>query len=221
MTMRLALVAATLLAVLAQPAAGQQQFPEPSQVVAERAQAELDVPKLVDVLGLEPGMTVADVGAGFGAMTVVLGKWIGTGHVYATDVGARQLTVIREYVQKEGLKNVTVIDGAAASTNLPPACCDAIFMRDVYHHIGAVEAFNKSLLASLKPGGRVAIIDFPPQPRSNLPPGAPANRGGHGVTPAMVVGELKDAGFTHLRTIEGWPPGDKQEGRFFLALFRK
>ena len=221
MTMRLALVAAILVASAAAPAAAQQQFPEPGQVVAERAQAELDVPKLVEVLGLEPGMTVADVGAGFGAMTVVLGKWIGTGQVFATDVGQRQLTVVREYVQKEGLKNVTVIEGAAAATNLPAACCDAIFMRDVYHHIGAVEAFNKSLLASLKPGGRIAIIDFPPQPRSNLPPGAPANRGGHGVTPAMVVDELKDAGFTHIRTIEGWPPGDKQEGRFYLALFRK
>jgi SAM-dependent methyltransferase len=141
--------------------------------------------------------------------------------VFATDIGKRQLDVLRESVQKEGLKNVTVIEGAAAATNLPAACCDAIFMRDAYHHIGAVEAFNKSLLASLKPGGQLAIIDFPPQPRSNLPPGTPANRGGHGVTAGMVVEELKAAGFTHVRTIEGWPPGDKQEGRFFLALFRK
>jgi SAM-dependent methyltransferase len=218
--MRRHVVLTALLVSIAVSAAAQQQFPEPSQVTGERAQAELDVPKLVEVLGLKPGMTVADVGAGFGAMTVVLGKWIDTGHVFATDIGQPQLAAIREYAQKEGLKNVTVIEGAAASTNLPPGCCDAIFMRDVYHHIAAVEAFNKSLLASLKPGGHVAVIDFPPRPRSNLPNGVPINRGGHGITPQLVIDELKAAGLTHLRTIEGWPPGDKQ-GRFFLVLFRK
>ena len=58
-----------------------------------------------------------------------------------------------------------MLEGAAAATNLPPACCDAIFMRDVYHHITEPEAFNKSLAASLKPGGRLAVIDFPPDAR--------------------------------------------------------
>ena len=165
-------------------------------------------------------MTVADVGAGGGAITVVLGKWIGDGQVFATDIGERQLRVIREYVEKEGLKNVTVIEGAAAATNLPAACCDAIFMRDVYHHITAVEAFNKSLLASLKPGGRLAIIDFPPDPGSKLPNGVPANRGGHGIPYAVVIDEIKAAGFTHVRTIDNWPPGDKQ-ATFHLTLFTK
>ena len=79
-----------------------QQFPEPGQVKQERARAELEVPYLVDLLRLKPGMTVADVGAGFGAHTVVLAKWIADGEVLATDIGQRQLTVIREYVAKEG-----------------------------------------------------------------------------------------------------------------------
>ena len=209
------LVVATLTSVSS--AYGQQ--PDARQVAQERAAAESDVPELVGVLGLKPGMTVADVGAGFGAMTVVLGKWIGSGHVFATDVGQNQLKVIREYVEKEGLKNVTVLEGAAAATNLPPGCCDAIFMRDVYHHITAVEAFNKSLLASLRPGGRLAIIDFPPQPGSKLPAGVPANRGGHGVPQSVVVEELTAAGLTHVRTIENWPPGAKV--RFHLTLFTK
>jgi hypothetical protein len=55
---------------------------------------------------------------------------------------------------------VTVIEGAAASANLPAACCDAIFLRHVYHHLGDYGAFNKSLQSALKPGGRLAIIDF-------------------------------------------------------------
>src|SRR5688572_19672354 len=57
------------------------QEPDARQVAQERRQAELDAPKLVDVLELEPGMTVADIGSGGGAMTVVLGHWIGSGHV--------------------------------------------------------------------------------------------------------------------------------------------
>jgi ubiquinone/menaquinone biosynthesis C-methylase UbiE len=196
------------------------QAPDALQIRQERAQAELDVPKLVEVLELKPGMTIADVGAGGGAVTVVLGKWIGSGQVLATDINPRTLQTIRDYVEKEGLKNVRVIEGAAASTNLPAACCDAIVMRDVYHHITAIDAFNKSLLESVKPGGRVAIIDFVARPKSALPEGVPANRGGHGIPSAVVVDELKAAGFTYLRTIDNWPPGDKSPV-YHLSLFQR
>ena len=85
------------------------QEPDARQIAQERRQAELDAPKLVGVLELKPGMTVADVGAGFGAMTVVLGHWIGTGRVFATDVTDHALRRTREYVKKEGLTNVTVV----------------------------------------------------------------------------------------------------------------
>lgn len=216
MLMRLATIALAVLLV-GVPLRGQ--LPDAKQVTQERRQAEFELPQLVDVLGLEPGMTVADVGAGFGATTVVLGKWIGAGRVFATDVGQRQLVALRDYVKNEGLSNVTVLEGAAAATNLPPECCEAIFMRDVYHHVTSVEAFNKSVLASLKPGGRLAIIDFVPDPGSKLPAGVPDNRGGHGVPMAVVEEELRAAGFTHVRTIPQWPEGDKYP--LFLVLFRK
>ena len=195
------------------------QQPDAKQIAQERKQAELDVPHLVEALELKPGMTVADVGTGGGAMTVVLGHWIGSGRVFATDVTERALRQTREYVQKEGLTNVTVIEGGEAATNLPDGCCDAIFLRNVYHHITAVEAFNKSLVASLKPGGRLAIIDFEDRKGgpSQIPKGVPANRGGHGVPPGIVVDELTAAGLTHVRTTEKWPSGDVT----FLALFRK
>jgi predicted methyltransferase len=196
------------------------QGPSAEQIARERAQAELDAPKLAEVLELKPGMTVADIGAGFGAMTVVLGKWIGSGHVFATDIADLQLRTIREYAEREGLKNVTVIEGAAASTNLPAACCDAVFLRHVYHHIGEIDAFNKSLHASLKPGGRLAIIDFEARKGSPLPEGVPANRGGHGVPPAVVISELTAPGLAHATTIDAWPPGDK-DPTYFLVLFRK
>jgi predicted methyltransferase len=103
--------------------------------------------------------------------------------------------------------------------DLPDACCDAIFLRNVYHHITQVESFNKSLLASLKPGGRLAIIDFRPEKGSKLFPGVPANREGHGVPIAVVEAELPAAGFTHVKTAEKWPAGDKTPP--FLVLFKK
>jgi len=211
------LIAFAVALITVSPAYAQE--PDAAQIKQERQQAELDVPELVKVLELKPGMTVADVGAGGGAFTVVLGKWIGEGRVFATDIGERQLREIRAYAEKEGLKNVTVIEGAAASTNLPAACCDAIFMRDVYHHIIAIEAFDKSLLASLKPGGRLAIIDFRGRPGSAIPAGVPANRGGHGIPPEVVVDELKAAGFTHVRTLDPWL-GEKRSA-MFLTLFQK
>ena len=196
------------------------QEPDARQVAQERRQAELDAPKLVDVLELKPGMTVADIGSGGGAMTVVLGHWIGSGHVFATDITEHALRQTRDYAKKEGLANVTVIEGAAAATNLPAACCDAVFLRHVYHHITDIAAFNKSLYATLKPGGRLAIIDFVPDKGSALPKGVPGNRGGHGIPPAVVIEEVKAAGFAYVRTIDAWPPGDKSPAGF-LTLFSK
>jgi predicted methyltransferase len=213
---RTALVFAACSVVLG----AQSQEQDPTELRQERAQAELDAPKLIDVLGVKPGMTIADVGSGGGSMTVVLGKWIGSGHVFATDVTAHALRWTRQEVKKAGLSNVTVIEGAAAATNLPDTCCDAVFLRHVYHHITAPDAFNKSLFASLKPGGRLAIIDFEDRRGGKVPEGVPANRGGHGIPPAVVIDEVKAAGFTYRRTIEGWPRGDKSPGGF-LTLFQK
>src|SRR5262249_19810300 len=151
-----ALVAAFVLS----PSSVTGQDPDAKQVAQERKEAEFEGPKLV-----------ADVGAGLGAMTVVLAKSLTSGQVFATDIGTRQLKVIREYVKREGLANVIVIEGADESTNLPVACCDAVFLRLVYHHVVAVDPFNRSLATALKPGGRLAIIDSVPTPGSKLPPG--------------------------------------------------
>jgi predicted methyltransferase len=213
------LVAASLLGLLAGVVLGAQDGPSPKQLAQERAQAEREVPRLVEVLEVEPGMTVADVGAGFGAMTLVLARWLQpAGRVFATDIAALQLAIIRDRVAQEELTKVTVLEGADASTNLPAGCCDAIFMRDVYHHLTQVEAFNASLRAALKPGGRLAVIDFVPRPGSPLFPGVNPNRGGHGIFPPLVASEVSTAGFTHVRTIDPWP---NTSGRLFLVLFRK
>jgi cyclopropane fatty-acyl-phospholipid synthase-like methyltransferase len=182
--------------------------------------AEMEVPKLVEILELKPGMTIADVGAGFGAWTIRFSRSVGpTGRVFSTDIGEAQLNSLRETVKREGLSNVTVVAGAVASTNLPAACCDAILVRDAYHHFTQPQDMIKSLTASLKPGGRLAIIDFPPRPNSEVPAGVPADRGGHGVPPEIIQREV-GAAVTHVRTIADWAPGS-QPASLYLVLFRK
>ena len=182
--------------------------------------AELEMPELAKLFELKPGMTVADVGAGFGAWTVRFSKVVGpSGRVYATDIGAPQLAALRETVKRDGLTNVTVVEGAADSTNLPALCCDAILIRDAYHHLTQPSAMIKSLAAALKPNGRFAVIDFPPRPKTDVPSGVPADRLGHGVPPEVVQREV-GAVLTHVRTISAWAPGS-EPASLYLVLFRK
>jgi ubiquinone/menaquinone biosynthesis C-methylase UbiE len=210
----LAAVAAVVLSVIS-GAAQQTQLTE-----GQIKTAELEMPELVKLFALTPGMTVADIGAGFGAWTVRFAKVVGpSGRVYATDIGAPQLTALRDYVKKEGLSNVTVLEGAVNSTNLPPQCCDAVLVRDAYHHFTQPDAMVKSIAAALKPGGRLAVIDFPPRAKSALPEGVPANRGGHGVPPEVVQQEVGGL-LKHVETQPKWAAGGEQ-AQLFLVLFQK
>jgi ubiquinone/menaquinone biosynthesis C-methylase UbiE len=188
---------------------------------ADIKQAEADIPRLADLLDLKPGMNVADIGAGFGATTIVMAKWLGpASRVFASDIAPVQLAALREATVREHLDNVTVIEGSDRSTNLPDACCDAIIMRDVYHHLTRPEEMDRSVLAALRPTGRLAIIDFEPEPGSKLPDGVPANRAGHGIAPTIVVDEVHAAGLTHVKTISNWPP-NSNPADYFLVLFVK
>ena len=208
----LAAIGVTLV-LCANPAAQQTQLTE-GQIKA----AELEVPELAKLFALKPGMTVADVGAGFGAWTVRFAKVVGpSGRVYATDIGAPQLAALREAASRES--NVTVIEGAVTTTNLPALCCDAILIRDAYHHLTDPQAIINSLAAALKPGARLAVIDFPPRPNSEVPTGVPPSRLGHGVPPEVVEREVGGV-LTHERTISTWAPGS-QPASLYLVLFRK
>jgi predicted methyltransferase len=175
-----------------------------------------DLTRLVEALSIRPGMTVGEIGAGDGGLTVLMARHLGdSGRMLSTEISAERLAEIRNAVSAASLGTVTVIEAGVDSTNLPEACCDAIYMRNVYHHFENPTAINRSLFASLKPGGRLAVIDFPPRGRDAATPADRDADGSHGVRAEAVASELEAAGFTRVSV--GTPDG--QEG--FLVVMRK
>lgn len=153
-----------------------------------RGQADReDLARLVAALHVGPGITVAEIGAGSGALTVAMAREVGpTGRVYSNELNSRQREATERAVRSAGLTNVTVVEGRPAETNMPAGCCQAVFMRDVFHHVEDRPAMSRSLLATLAPGGRLAILDFPV-------------RGSHGMPADEVRAELERAGFADVR----------------------
>jgi ubiquinone/menaquinone biosynthesis C-methylase UbiE len=175
-------------------------------IVAQEAKRDaVDAAKLIELLEIKPGATVADIGAGSGPLVTPMSQQVGsTGRVYATDINADRISELKKLVASASLANVTVLEGGAAQTNLPESCCDAVYMRLVYHHFGDPPAMNASLLKSLKPGGRIAVIEFKPKTGKSAPPGKRSDGDAHGVMPETVIEELKAAGFTDVREVP-WP----------------
>jgi tRNA A58 N-methylase Trm61 len=146
-----------------------------------------DATRLVEALALGAGSNVAEIGAGSGALTVAIARTVGAGgRVYSNELNPRQRRAIERAVTAAALTNVTVVEGHERRTNLPDACCDAIFMRDVFHHFDDAAGMSRDLLTSLVPGGRLAVLDFPP-------------RNGHGTTQEAVIATLQEAGFVQVR----------------------
>lgn len=156
--------------------------------------------KIFAAIGVRQGMTVCEIGAGEGEMSIAAAKLVGEGgRVYTSELGDQRVKKLQQRVTDGGVTQVTVVAGEATQTNFPEAGCDALFMHDVYHHFTEPAAMNASIAASLKPGARVAIVDFTPPPGSNAP--TPAHRskdGMHGIGPETLRRELKDAGFEEV-----------------------
>jgi SAM-dependent methyltransferase len=154
---------------------------------------------------------VADVGAGRGQLTLALAAAVGAGgHVFSSEIDPGRLTELREVVGKAG--NITLVEAKDRETGLPAACCDAIVLRRVYHHVADPAATNAGLLQALRPGGVLAVIDLPPPlffpERSSL-----------GVASRLVVGEVKAAGFELVAVDTDWPGRGPLDS--YCALFRR
>jgi len=171
-----------------------------------RGNATDEIKRLAGLMGWNAGTVAADVGAGDGEYTFAAAERVGAaGKVYATEIDTKKLEVLRIGAAKRKLQNVVVVESKEAETNLPVNCCDAIFLRRVYHHLTKPAEFDASLVRSLKPGGRLAIIDFPP--RTGLDPveGVPSNRGGHGIPKKVLIEELTAAGLQVEKVVDDWP----------------
>lgn len=127
---------------------------ESREVVAHRDQ-------IIDAIGLEEGMVVADIGAGTGLFTAEIARRIGDGGtVVAVDIVPEFVERIREIARAEGLANVKVVLGDERTTALGDTSVDLAFMCNTYHHIEYPQTYMGSLFRTLRPGGRLVLIDF-------------------------------------------------------------
>jgi SAM-dependent methyltransferase len=143
--------------------------------------------EVMQALALEPGAHVADLGAGTGYFTVRLASVLPVGRVYAVDIEPDMVRYLESRARRDGLRNVTALKGEPDDPRLPGQV-DLVLLVDVYHHIGDRTRYFRNLSRSLRPGGRVAIVDF----RPDSPAGPPrAAR----IAPETVKAEMKAAGY--------------------------
>lgn len=177
-----------------------------SLALRTKASASDEIPKLAALMEWKAGTVVGDIGAGDGSYAFAAVEQVGaTGKVFATEIDAEKLKALRAEVKKQDLQNVVVLESGEAETNLPVSCCDAIFLRRVYHHLTKPLEFDASLIRSLKPGGKLAIIDFPPHPEYGKVKGVPKDREDHGIQQKILIDELTKAGFQMEKIVDDWP----------------
>jgi ubiquinone/menaquinone biosynthesis C-methylase UbiE len=170
------------------------------------ADAADEIARLAGLMGWKQGTIVADIGADEGRYSFAAAAHVGaSGRVFATEIDPAKLKELRAEIKRRNLLNVTVVESSEADTNLSEACCDAIFLRRVYHHLTKPKEFDAKLIRSLKPGGQLAIIEFPPRPGLEPVEGVPSNRGGHGIPQKIVIEEITAAGLQVEKIVNDWP----------------
>ena len=165
--------------------------------------------RALDDIGIVKGSTVADIGSGSGAITWRLAERVGpAGKVYANDIQARMLELLRQNMAQRKIANVETVLGAVDDPKLPPSSIDLELMIDVYHEFSHPQEMLRHLRESLKPDGRMVLLEF----RGEDPaiPILPA----HKMTVAMVKAEVEPEGFRLDKTIETLP-------RQHILIFKK
>ena len=119
--------------------------------------------KVMDAIGLKPGMVVGEIGAGAGRYTVHLAARVGdAGKIYANDIDENGLALIRERCRKYNIRNIETIRGTVEDPGFPKGSLDMAFMVYVYHHLDKPVPLMKKLIPALKSGGSVVIITGDP-----------------------------------------------------------
>jgi SAM-dependent methyltransferase len=165
-----------------------EQFDDPSRDAWQRPEAVLDF------IGLAPDARVADLGAGTGYFAMRLARRVPRGHVLANDLEPDMVRYLGERAAKEGLGNLTAVQGRPDDPALPEAV-DVAFMCNVYHHLEDPVGYFRKVAAQLRPGGRVIVVDFEKDAPSDVPGPPPEMR----VARDALVAELARAGFELVR----------------------
>lgn len=144
--------------------------------------------EVIRALALDEGAIVADVGAGTGYFVVRLARAVPRGKVYGVDVEPRMVAYLDERARKQGFTNVKGVVSTTDDARLPEAV-DVVLVVDTYHHIDARPSYFRAIAGKLRPGGRVAIVDF----RHGQPMGPPD---AHKIAADQVRREMTEAGYT-------------------------
>lgn len=163
----------------------------------------LQINRVMDILGIASGKSVADIGAGSGWFTVRAARRVGVGVVYAADINPEAVHYIDERAKKEQLQNVKTILSNADNPLLPASSVDAVLLLKTYHEVAQPVALLRNLRPALRPGAKVGIID------------RNGNGEDHGVGRDVVIREAKEAGYELLEKYD-FVKGDKMD--YFLVF---
>lgn len=164
----------------------------------------LQVNRVMDLLGIAPGRSVADIGAGSGWFTVRAARRVGgLGTVYAVDINSEAVKYIADRAKKEKLPNVKTILSKPDDPTLPEHSVDAVLLLKVYHEVAQPVQLLRNLKPALRSGAKVGIID--------------RNGTGedHGIDSDVVIREAAEAGFHLLKTYDFVKP-DRED--YFLVF---
>lgn len=166
---------------------------------------KLQVNLVMDLLGIAPGKTVADIGAGSGWFSVrAVRRVTQTGTVYAVDINPEAIQYIQQRTKREGIDNIKTILGRPGDPLLPPHSIDAALLLKAYHEVAEPVALLKKLRQSLRPGARIGIID------------RNGTADNHGVNEDIVLREAQQAGFT----LAGKYDFVKGDGEDYFLVFK-
>ncbi len=153
--------------------------------------------EIVDALHLKRTSSVADIGAGTGYFSVRIAKRIPEGKIFAADVEPDMVRYLGERARREHLSNLVPVQASPDAANLPESV-DVVLVVDTYHHIGNRIQYFAKLKSSLRPRGRLVIVDF----KANSPSGPPVQ---YRISPERVAEELNAAGYSLLETRQFLP----------------
>lgn len=128
----------------------------------ERKEREMEenTSQLLKNLAVEPGLVIADIGAGSGYHSTLLSKLVGNGKVYAVDVELEMIAYLKDRIKREGYKNIIPILSTEQKVSLPSNSIDLMLLVDVYHEFSFPYEMTLSMLDALKPGGKLVLVEF-------------------------------------------------------------